>query len=114
MSGAIGVTSQSDPNASVAPASSSERNAYVVRARAAVVRLHRGNHVVARKLRNVAGNQVLRVLDAQAAVAFAMLAFQALVEAENGVVGLIADGMNRNLQAGGVGMLDIAPHPLQV
>jgi hypothetical protein len=43
-----------------------------------------------------------------------MLAFQALVEAENGVVGLIADGMNRNLQAGGVGMLDIAPHPLRV
>ena len=93
-SGVGGATNQSLPNASFAPASISDRNAYVVLILRAdvllgppavvdgVVRLHARDHAQRRKARDVGGCQVLRVLDAEATVARAVLARDAVVDVE--------------------------------
>ena len=48
--------------------------------------------------------QVLRVLDAGAAIGGAIVFFQARVEIEDGAVGAIADGVDRKLESGLVGL----------
>ena len=93
--GVGGATCQSLPNATRAPASSSERTAYVSFARSApdhalgpspvvdgVIRLHAGNHAQRGEARNVRRREVLRMLDAKSPVTRSMLGDHALVDVE--------------------------------
>ena len=117
-SGVGGATNQSLPNASFAPASISDRNAYVVLILApmyfsgpsavvdGVIRLHAGDHAQRRKPRDVGGCRVLRVLDAEATVSLAVLAGDAIVGVEQQRVGTVADGVHHHVQAGFVGAGD--------
>src|SRR5450432_2383539 len=75
-----------------------------------MVRLHGSDDVELGEARDIGAGQVLRVLDTQAAVTWAVILLDALVEIEDGAIGAIADGVDGDLQAGLVGPLDVSVH----
>jgi hypothetical protein len=75
-----------------------------------VIRLHACGHVKLRETRDVFLAQVLRVLDAEAAVACAVLLADALEDVEQHADGAIADCVDHHVQAGLVGAGDPRVH----
>ena len=111
-----GATNQSLPNASVAPASRSDRNAYVPFARSAaddllgppaivdrVVRLHAGDDAELAEPRDLRRGDVLRVLNAEATIPLAVFFCDALEDVELGANRPVADGVHDHVEAGFVG-----------
>ena len=68
-----------------------------------VVGLHGRDHAEPGDAADVLPAKVLRVLDPEAAVARAMRPGDAVVDVEQQPVGSLADGVDRHLQAGGIG-----------
>ena len=68
-----------------------------------VVGLHRGDHVQLGEAIEILGRHVLRVFNAEAAVALAVGLHDLAVQIENDRNALVADGVRAKLQAGGVG-----------
>src|SRR5213592_1010760 len=77
-----------------------------------MVRLHRRDHAELAEQRNILGAEVLRVLDAEAAIAWPMCARHAVVDGQQDRVGAVADRVDRDLQSRGVGIADPATHVL--
>ena len=111
--GVGGATNQSLPNASVALASSSDRNAYVPLARSGPMTLsaQRPSSIAwygcmlaitpsCAEARDVGGRDVLGVLHAEATVARPVLLRDALVRVEQRANGAIADGVDDDVQPG--------------
>ena len=74
-----------------------------------VVRLHRRDHAEFLEPLVIVRPQVLGVLDAEAAVARAVLLGDLGEEVEQRGVGLVADGVDADVQPGRVGRADLAP-----
>jgi len=72
-----------------------------------MVGLHGGDHPQAPEARDVGGGQVLRVLNAETPVAAPA---GLLVHVQDQVIGLVADSVDGDLQAGLVGPHDVLPH----
>src|SRR5262245_50262230 len=75
-----------------------------------MVGLHRGNYVLTTKARYVAGTQVLGMFDAKSAVTWAVGRGSLFEEIQDVAVGLVANGVNENLQTGLVGGDDALQH----
>src|SRR5215831_12878911 len=73
-----------------------------------MVRLHRCDYAKPREPRDIRGQQVLSVLDSEPAVARAVLASNLFKIIQHYIVGPVADGVNRALEARPVGGFDIA------
>ena len=78
-----------------------------------VVGLHRGDHVQLREAIEILGRHVLRVFDAEAAVALAVGLHDFAVQVEDDRNALVADGVGAKLQSGGIGLHHAVPHQRQ-
>src|SRR5215831_9178089 len=72
-----------------------------------MVRLHRCDYAKPREPRDIRGQQVLGMLDSEPAVARAVLASNLFKIIQHYIVGPVADGVNRALEACPVRVFDI-------
>ena len=75
-----------------------------------MIGLHGGDDTGAGDAVDVLGPQVLRMLDAEAAVPASVRVGHAVVDVEDEAIGSLADGVDGNLEPGGVGRADPPPH----